>query len=360
LTAFTGSFTDGKTAARRDVTVLIGTDVLTIKFENGVVENWLLKSVAAVEEAYPGQPVRLRYETAPDARLTVEGPEFLSVLIRTRPDLARSASRSRSLLRGSAIGLACAVVTIVLVGVVVPWISTVSAVFVPIAWETEVGEKVVDQIAALTAPTAVKFCQDVDGTAALDRLIARLSKGIEINYPLRVRVVASPMVNAFAAPGGNIAIMAGLIKKAETSAEVAGVIAHEMGHVVERHPTEGMIKNIGLSIILEAISGGFFGSETLSGMAGTLVALSYSREAEAEADQVAINILTEAGISRQGLAHFFERMRSDEKKGITVPQFLSSHPVSTEREAKVRSAEDRGGEAMTEKDWRALKGICDG
>jgi predicted Zn-dependent protease len=360
LLNFKGSFSDGQTAARRDVDVSVGGEFLTIKFESGVREKWQLSAVDVVEEAYPSQPVRLTYERASEARLTIDDAAFLEALAQIAPHIARRASKRRGLWRGTAIGLACAITTVGLVVFVVPWLSTFSAAFVPQEWESEIGDRVVEQLAMISGAGGAIYCEDVDGTAALRRMTDRMSEHLDIPYPLRIRVVASPMVNAFAAPGGNIAVMAGLIKKAETPDEVAGVLAHEIGHVLERHPTEGMIKQFGLGVILEAISGGVLGSDTMSGVAGTLIALSYNRESETEADRAAVRILNDAGISRRGLVRFFERLRQQESKGVKVPAFLSSHPLSEEREANLRAGADAGDAAMSEEDWRAFKRICDG
>ena len=277
MTSFRGYFNDGRSAARHGVEVRIGVDSLTLVFDEGDVQSWPLDTIDIAEEVYPGRPIRLKHTVDSEARVTIEDPAFLEAMTRVAPQFSDRASPSRRMWRGAVIGVICAVVTGVLVFLGLPWLAFLSATVVPLAWEEDMGDRIVGRIAAATSTGEQKFCQDPSGLMALEELVGRLSDAAGSTYRFRVRVIASPMVNAFAAPGGQIVLMSGLIKKAETPEEVAGVLAHEMGHVIGRHPTEGMIRHIGLSVILDAISGGVVGTGALSGFAGTLIALSYSR-----------------------------------------------------------------------------------
>jgi beta-barrel assembly-enhancing protease len=358
LASFQGIFNDGRSAARHEVEVRIGTDSLTLVFDEGDVQSWPLDSIDIAEEVYPGQPIRLKHAVDSEARLTVEDPAFLEALIRVAPQFSGRASPSRRMWRGAIIGILCAGVTGVLVFLGLPWLASLSATVVPLAWEEDMGDRIVGRIAAATSTEEHKFCRDPSGLMALEELIGRLSDAADSTYRFRVRVIASPMVNAFAAPGGQIVVMSGLIKKADTSEEVAGVLAHEMGHVIGRHPTEGMIRHIGLSVILDAISGGVIGTGALSGFAETLIALSYNREAEREADRTAEQILSRARISKRGLVRFFERLRQKEEKGVRVPAILSSHPPTEGRESRFRSGDDSGTAAMDEDAWQAIRKVC--
>lgn len=358
MASFRGFFNDGRSAARHGLEVRIGIDSLTLVFDDGAVQSWPLHSIDIAEEVYPDQPIRLKHEGHPEARLTVEDPKFLGALARVAPQFSNRASPTRRMWRGVAIGVFCAALTGALVFLGVPWLSSLAATIVPMAWEEDMGDRIVDRIAAATAVGKHAFCRNSAGLTALESLMGRLSDAANSSYRFRVRVIASPMVNAFAAPGGQIVLMAGLIKKAESSEEVAGVLAHEMGHVIGRHPTESMIRHIGLSVILDAISGGVVGTGALSGFAETLIALSYSREAEEEADLGAEKILARARISRRGMIRFFERLREQEEKGIRVPAILSSHPPTKGRESRFRSGDDTGAAAMEDDAWRAVQTVC--
>jgi predicted Zn-dependent protease len=174
-----------------------------------------------------------------------------------------------------------------------------------------------------------------------------------------VRVVDSKMVNAFAVPGGQIGILSGLIEKADTADELAGVLAHEIGHVVHRHPTEGLLRQLGLAATMELLLGGSgTGIEDAAGLGNTLLTLSYSREAEAEADATALAILGRAGIDGHGLHRFFQRLEQEGDLGSSVPSLLLTHPPTAERLAATAVAPS-GARALDTGQWQALQAICE-
>ena len=97
------------------------------------------------------------------------------------------------------------------------------------------------------------------------RLTERLSKAAPGSEPFNVRVYDWSLMNAFAVPGGQIVLTKGLIDKAETPDEVAGVLAHEMGHGIEMHPETGIIRSIGLAAAVEVMLGGAGGGSQTPG-----------------------------------------------------------------------------------------------
>jgi predicted Zn-dependent protease len=279
-----------------------------------------------------------------DARLTVEDPAFAGALAAAAPRLRRAARRA--LLYGT-------IATVLLLATVaglwwsMPWLAGVIAERVPPAWEAKLGEQVELQ------PWWGKRCADPAGEAALAALTRRLTQGVDSPYPFAVSVHDNGTVNAFALPGGHIVLLRGLVSEAQSPDEVAGVLAHEMTHVLKRHPTRALIANSGLSLLFEIT----VGNGTGASLGLLLTTLSYTRTMEAEADAGALMLLRRAGISTEGFAAFFERLVHREQ-GPKLP-YLNSHPPSEERLAAARAEVVKGtSPALPEAEWRALQAIC--
>ena len=152
-------------------------------------------------------------------------------------------------------------------------------------------------------------------------------------FPYTFKVVREKSINAFALPGGPIYVHTGLIEAA-TESELAGVMGHEISHVVMRHSTRQASRQMKAQLPL-AILGGALGMG-VGGWAGALaqtgisfasgsVFMKYSRDAETEADIVGAQIIYDAGYDPQAIVSFFKKLKEQSGKG-NGPQFLSSHP----------------------------------
>jgi predicted Zn-dependent protease len=165
-------------------------------------------------------------------------------------------------------------------------------------------------------------------------------------------ILDQDVVNAFAAPGGVIALYTGLILAADDENEVAGVLAHEVAHVTQQHLYRALEKQqamtipIALAMLAIAVAGGGDG-EALTGAlmsgqaAAAQTAINYTRQNEYEADRIGISNLSRAGYDPAGMSEFFEKMgRITRAMGEGPPEFLRTHPVSVSRiaEAENRAA----------------------
>lgn len=159
-------------------------------------------------------------------------------------------------------------------------------------------------------------------------------------FPFKVSVIRHNAVNAFATPGGYIFIHTGLILAMSNESEVAGVVAHEMAHVTQRHIASRIENSQYISILslIGALAGAFLGGQGGSAaMVGSMAAgqaamLNYSRNDEREADQVGMNYLTKAGYPPQGMVGAFEVLsRKQWLLGSDIPSYLSTHPGLQER-----------------------------
>jgi len=158
-------------------------------------------------------------------------------------------------------------------------------------------------------------------------------------------VVEADQINAFALPAGYIYIHTETILQSKDVSELAGVLAHEVGHVAERHVAENYNRAQGVSIghqlavITAAVLGGGAAAQAVNlggGLAGMAYLNQFTREAEREADAFAVEVLPRAGYDPRGLMTFFETLM-EESGGAEPPAFLSSHPATSERIDNVRA-----------------------
>ncbi|MGC9327163.1 MAG: M48 family metalloprotease, partial [Candidatus Hinthialibacter sp.] len=154
--------------------------------------------------------------------------------------------------------------------------------------------------------------------------------------PYAFHVVEDDSVNAFAIPGGHVYVHTGLIAAAENEAEIAAVIAHEMGHAESRHPTENMSRAIGAQVLTNMIFGKEPGAlqQAAAGLVTNGGLSAYSRSAEREADSIAVFLLNRAGYDPYALVTFFEKLLALEEQqggGSIGISLFSSHPETVER-----------------------------
>jgi Zn-dependent protease with chaperone function len=177
---------------------------------------------------------------------------------------------------------------------------------------------------------------------AVNAIGARLTKGSRFTYEFHV--AEDPSLNAFALPGGVIVVNTGLIAATRRPEELAGVLAHEVQHVELRHSIRGMVKDLGLRGLF-AFATGDLGGSLLGEAAVGLASLKFSRDDESQADQAAFDALSAAEIDPSGLPAFFAIMH---KQGSDAPAaFVSTHPLSADREAALRARLSAGTKAST-------------
>lgn len=217
---------------------------------------------------------------------------------------------------------------------------------VPESWERSMGE-------AMVGDLGNRVCHTPAGDAALTGLARRLDP---TGAPVRVGVANIPLINAAALPGGQVLIFDGLIQQADSPDELAGVLAHEIGHVRKRHVMTSILRQFGLSILVSGMSSG------LGGDALGLISLDYSRDAESEADAYARERLAAADISPASTAGFFERLGG---KDTDVPQWASwvdSHPSPSGRARAFRQSVHAGHAyrpALSASEFTALQAMCE-
>ncbi|MGH7505483.1 MAG: M48 family metallopeptidase [Longimicrobiales bacterium] len=183
--------------------------------------------------------------------------------------------------------------------------------------------------------------------AAVTRYVNALGNEIAAaggrNLSYQFYVVNTDVVNAFAVPGGYVYVNRGLIEATDNLSELAGVMAHEIGHVEKRHSVEQLEQaqtaNAGLTLAYVLLGRAPSGLEsTAINVGGSLYFASHSREAELEADATAVELLVAAGIDPHGLVTFFETLLAERSRSPgRVEQWFATHPTTEERIEATRS-----------------------
>ncbi len=202
---------------------------------------------------------------------------------------------------------------------------------IPIEWEQKLGESAYRDFLG-----GQEVVQEGPAVAAVEEMTRRLASQIPDNlYRFDVTVVKSDVVNAFALPGGYVVVFTGLLKKAERPEEVAGVLAHELNHVLQRHGLERIVKQLGFIAVASIIVGNQQGLGQMMKQLGVeLMTLKFGRAQETEADLTGLQLLYRAKIDPSGMITFFERLAEKDEGRV---ELLSTHPMSGSRAERLKA-----------------------
>ncbi len=173
--------------------------------------------------------------------------------------------------------------------------------------------------------------QDADITLSIDSLLNKItsSNGIDQSQ-VKLHIIESGEVNAFALPDRHMVIYSSLILAAENEAELCGVICHELAHMELNHVMKKLIKEIGLSVIISMTTNNS-GTEIIKETAKLLSSTAYDRNLEKQADIKAIDYLVNADINPNSFAEFLYKLSDQEPKFSSYLSWISTHPLSKER-----------------------------
>lgn len=256
-------------------------------------------------------------------------PSALMAHLERAAEQVRRARHSHRVLWGSAVGVVVGLGLMLWFGsdLIVEW----AVARIPVSWEQKLGETVYQDF--LAKETVLK---EGPAVTAVQDMIQRMTAKIPNNpYTFQVSVVQSPVVNAFALPGGYVVVFTGLMKKAESGEEVAGVLSHELNHVLQRHGMERIVRTMGLAAVVSVLVGdqqGLIGLARQLGM--ELATLKFGREQETEADVTGIRLLHDARIAPDGMIRFFERLSEKDKERV---ELFSTHPMSAARAERLKA-----------------------
>ena len=351
-------FFDGEIARDHIVVAELTAQGLAIEGLGVAPRVWSLSGLNPISPAQPGHPLRLGHETEPGARLVITQEAFTRELIAQAPHLAGGFNPKRAS-RVAAIIAASALAAAGVLYLILSYAPQTLAFVLPDSWRNSLG----DQVEATLASDG-KLCATSANNATLRILGNRLTEGNAEMPAFEFKVYDINILNAFALPGGRIVITRKLIDAAQTPEEVAGVLAHEIGHVYHRHAEAQLIRAMGIELLLRIASGG---GDTISGLAGLLAILRYSRDAERQADSFAQTTMINAAIDPMGLKRFFETMKKLEGDknstgGLfgTVSDMMSTHPMTDERIEAIQPLPQGtlARPALSAADWASLRNIC--
>lgn len=228
----------------------------------------------------------------------------------------------------------------------------------PVTGETQHVALSQDQEIALGLQAAPQMAEQfggleegTEGAATVDRIGARLvradDKIAQSGYQFEFHLLADKQtINAFALPGGQIFITRALYDKLTTEGQVAGVLGHEIGHVVERHGAEQMAKAQLTQGLTAAAAAATYDPENpnsaagqaVAAMVGQLINMKYGREDELESDEWGVEILVKGGYDPMAMVAVMDVLEQAAGGGGRQPEFLSTHPNPGNRRERIREA----------------------
>jgi len=366
---FAGSLFDGRSSQKHLVDVELTPQAIILKAPGDKPIRW----------AYP--QLRWAADTSPfHIEHCAEGDEGLETLVVDDPDFYRSVleiapksfssreNESKFNWKLYSVGILVLIFSAyVFIKTVPSFLADQMVEKIPIEWEVTVGQSILKMlpVAQKPDPEVLKVLQDT-----VDFLKQSLSGN---PYDLKVYILPVEQVNALALPGGPIVIFEGLIDKAESPEELAGVLAHEIQHILLRHSTRGILRNLAKSMLVTLFLGDVNSvMEGIVQLAGQLETLGLSREMEAEADQKGMELILAANIDPHGMIRIFKKLMQEDfsqkklPKGKPVSEendlssYFSTHPSSQNRlarlEKQMRSHENRIWTPLFPNlDWNEIK-----
>lgn len=349
-------YANGRAALVHDAQVTLGEDALTL-IAGGTQSQWPYDELRRADDNNGRIALRRHPDTGERLMLELEHAPALKA---AAPILfaRRAMGRESGVVVGALAAVALSLGGGLLIGV--PMAAEPLARYMPPRYQEQIGEIAWSQINAMTETCAAP--EDQKGQAALVDLMTRLAEqaGVEAREKVDIFVVTAGFPNAFALPDGSIVVTQELIALAEAPEELAGVIAHEIGHVAHHHAMANVIRQVGAGIFFDVVFGGAGAGQAIAIASVNLAALRYSRDDENEADIFALNALDAAQIDPGALARFFERIRDvEQEEGVDIPTLLNSHPPTAARiaAARARAAADRQP-AMSPEAWRSVQAMC--
>ncbi|WP_243372163.1 M48 family metallopeptidase [Microvirga solisilvae] len=356
-------FYDGVSARRREVTLKVTASSLDIHEGGEWIASWPVGDIR--QKDAPDGILRVTREGGPDlARLDVTDPADQAAIRLHCHRLEDSEQKERT---GRIVfwSAAASISIILCVLFLIPLLSEKLTPLIPLSYEQRIGKAVDNQIRVIFSG---KVCEAPEGVAALRVLTEKLRKAKNVESSLDVAVLESKVPNAIALPGGRIYIFKALLDEAESVDELAGVLAHEVGHVVNRDGLRKLIQSTGTSYLFGLLFGDVTGGGAIVLASRYLVDSAYSREAETAADSFAGQTMVTLGRPAHPMALLLKRIeaehdddkKKDEGNESAFPAFLSTHPVTDHRlKALEKQVPSQPGEPLlTEGQWRALKEIC--
>lgn len=326
-----GWYFDGRTAQRHPAVVQVLSDGLTITRDEGSSVRWAYDRIRQTQGMQLGEPVRFEYGGDLPEALIIPDPAILTAIREAAPARRRRfrPPARRSVWAAVTMGTAIALVLLGwgLYAWGIPALADAVAARLPVAWEEQLGTIVTDELAP-----ADRRCGQPEVREALERVLGVLTaSGPPTAYHYTVIVSADDAPNAFAAPGGYVVVTRGLLRLADRSEEIAGVLAHEAQHIVQRHATRLLVRELSFRALVSLAAGDQRGLGSALSAARSLGQMRYQRADETAADREAVRMLAAARIDPHGMVTLLRKLRQSSAAAFEPPAYVSTHPAIDER-----------------------------
>ena len=347
------AYFDGQTSRRRLVELRFGEGLIILE-AGETVATWPFANIRRFDA--PDGVLRLGAIQAADlARLDIRAPDLAGLVLRHCPDIAGAGGLVQvRVARIVAWSLAAAAAIIGMIWFGVPVLADQVTEILPLAWEKPLGQAVDGQVRVLFGGTE---CTAPAGVAALGKLVGQLQSAAKLPIVPDPVVLKSSTPNAFALPGGRIFILSALIVQAASPDELAGVLAHEFGHVAHRDGLRRLLRDGGTGYLLGLLFGDVTGAGAALVAVRTLLNSEYSREAENAADNFSVMVMATLGRPTTALGDLLHRVAPETDAGLTL---FRDHPLTPNRIKRLAIARSEAGSppVLDADEWRALKVIC--
>lgn len=346
-------FYDGLTGKRYEPEVRFEPHSLVIEISRDDPPiRWKKSELRLIHHHHPKSELAIGRTDDPDPILVLVAPDLQALFRREMPAFFDQETIKRKKLKPLAITAGFLAGIAAFVFILGPIIAKQIAFVLP----PSVEQKMADEMDPIISAFGDK-CHDEAAIGILQDVAVELSRDLELQFPLKIEIRELGMVNAFALPAGHIIISGELIDAADTSGEVVGVLAHEIGHVAHRHLLTRTIKENFVDIALTALVGFSDFGLGLEDGADLLLSTGYSRADETEADETAIELMNKADFRADGLASFFDTLKNH-GPGFSLPEVISTHPNDDDRVQLVKETATGRNEALSEKDWETVRDAC--
>ncbi len=360
---------DGNSSRARPVTVdVTDIDLIVTDAFGSELARWPLEALR--DETHPPREDELNLSISSDheARIIVEDVAFIRSLVQVCPLIRKRRKGPPGWWKPVVAWTAAVVVSVTLFFVYgLPLLSYQIASLVPYETRAKIGEEVEGAIIQhfksrpknKSDEKKDPVCKGKAGQQALEKLLARFTALSDIDMPpVKVTVINSKLPNAFAVPGGRMIIMSSLLDIAEDPNALAGIMAHEFGHVEHKHPMSLFVTNIGITALFSVALGDVSGGTIIAFLGQHAAGAAYSRDYEQDADNRSISLMRELGYDIAPLIPLFEKL-GKKSPDMGILSVFASHPDMDERVKALKDVGRTGsGKAFTEREWNAIRVMC--
>ncbi|NRS88742.1 Zn-dependent protease with chaperone function [Flavobacterium sp. 7E] len=316
---------DGKSSVPQNITIFLNKYKHSFTFETATVykNEWFIKEVV-FETLDTGLQMQHQGDDAIEI-IKIADAAFINHIKLFRKENGHENWYEHLINLGIKMHMVLALLIFALIGLtyvyVIPWFGEKSVAIIPESYDDKLGSSFVEQSLLFS---------EVD--EAKTKSLNAFAKELQLNNtkPLNFVYVNEDVVNAFALPNGTIVVYSGIVDKMQNYDELVALLGHESAHVTGRHSMKMLCRNLSGYIFISAILGDANGVMAIIGdNVNSLQSLSFSRKFEEEADLKGLQIVTKNKVDPKGMSNLFKRLQS--KGTMSIPQFLSSHPITEER-----------------------------